>query len=110
MDNGREARAFLRRSLQIGHEIGAYEPLVYGLPVVALLLVDENQIERAVEIYSHIESHPIVSNSRWWRDAVGHTIDHAGSSLSSSVLEAAKARGKLMDLWETAEGLLDEFL
>jgi predicted ATPase len=110
VDKGHEARAFLRRSLQIGHEIGAYEPLVFGLPVVALLLVDENQIERAVEIYSQAESHPIVGRSHWWRDVVGHEIDHAGSSLSSSVLEAAKARGKSLNLWEIADDLLDEFL
>jgi predicted ATPase len=110
VDNGREARAFLRRSLQIGHEIGAYEPLVYGLPVVALLLVDDNQIERAVEIYSQVESHPIVGRSRWWRETIGIEIDRAGASLSSRVLEAAKARSKSLDLWETAEGLLDDFL
>jgi len=110
LDKMQEAKTFLRRSLQIGHDFGTYEPLVYGLPVVALLLVDENQIERAVEIYSQVESHPIVGTSRWWRDAVGRTIDHAGSSLSSSVLDAAKARGKSLDLWETANGLLDDFL
>lgn len=110
VDNKREAKAFLRRSLQIGHEIGAYDPLVFGMPVVALLLVDENQIERAVEIYSLVESHPIVGRSRWWSDAVGHEIYHAGSSLPPSVFEAAKTRGQSLDLWETAEGLLDEFL
>jgi len=96
--------------MQIGHENGAYDPLVTGLPVVALLLVDENQIERAVEIYSQIESHPIVGRSRWWRGTIGIEIDRAGASLSSRVLEAAKARGKSLDLWETAGGLLDEFL
>jgi len=110
VDKGLKAKTFLRRSLQIGHEFGAYSPIVIGLPVVALLLVDENQIERAVEIYSQVKSHPIVGTSRWWRDAVGHKIDHAGSSLSSSVLDAAKARGKSLDLWETAKGLLDDFL
>jgi len=110
VNNRREARAFLRRSLQIGREIGAYQPLVFGLPVVALLLVDKNQIERAVEIYSLVESHPIVGHSRWWRDAVGREIDLAGSSLPPSVFEAAKTRGKSLDLWEVADGLMDDFL
>jgi predicted ATPase/DNA-binding SARP family transcriptional activator len=110
VDNKREARAFLRRSLQIGHEIGAYDPLVFGLPIIALLLVDENQIERAVEIYSLVESHPIVSNSRWWSDVVRQEIENAGSSLTRSVFEAAKTRGISLDLWETAEALLNEFL
>ena len=110
VDKGLEARTFLRRSLQISHEFGVYFPLVFGLSVVTLLLVDENQIERAVEIYSHAESHPVVGCSRWWRDAVGHEIAQAGSSLSSSVLGAAKARGRSLDLRETAGSLLDEFL
>jgi predicted ATPase/DNA-binding SARP family transcriptional activator len=110
VDKGHEARTFLRRSLQISHEFGVYFPLVFGLSVVTLLLVDENQIERAVEIYSHAESHPVVGCSRWWRDAVGHEIAQAGSSLSSSVLEAAKARGRSLDLRETAGSLMDEFV
>jgi len=110
LDKGHEARTFLGRSLKIGHEFGVYFPLVFGLSVVALLLVDENQIERAVEIYSQVESHPVVGCSIWWRDAVGHEIDQAGSSLSSNVFEAAKARGKSLDMRETAKSLLDEFL
>jgi hypothetical protein len=50
------------------------------------------------------------NNSRWWSDVVGQEIENAGSSLTRSVFEAAKTRGISLDLWETAEALLNEFL
>jgi hypothetical protein len=61
--------------LQIGIKDGNYLALLYGLPIAALHLVDENRHERAVEIYALVESHPTIGNSRWWRDAVGHDAD-----------------------------------
>jgi len=110
VNKGLEAKIFLKRSLQIADKFGIYQPLVFALPVVALLLIDENQIERAVEVYFQAENQPIIGNSHWWRDSVGREIDQAGSSLSSNVLDEAKIRAKSLDLWETAKALVNDFL
>lgn len=75
---------------------------------VALIFSDLGQIARAVELYALATRYPFVGNSQWFEDVVGKHIEKAAESLPSDVVEAAKERGRALDLWATAEALLVE--
>jgi tetratricopeptide (TPR) repeat protein len=102
------AREHLCEALHTGTEIGAFFPLMFGLPMAALLLLDRGQIERAVEVYALASRHAFVANSRWFEDVFGRRIAAAAKSLPAEVVAAAQQRGRARDLWETAKELLAE--
>jgi len=74
----------------------------------ALLLVDEGQVERAVELYALASLEPYVANSRWFEDVAGREIGALGAALPPEVAAAAQERGSERDLWATVEELLAE--
>jgi tetratricopeptide (TPR) repeat protein len=102
------ARQVLREALQIGMEIGAFFPPIIALPAVALLLVDQNQVERAVELYALAIRYPYVSHSRWFEDVAGKHVVAVAAALPAEVVAAAQERGRQRDLWATVEELLAE--
>jgi hypothetical protein len=75
----------------------------------ALLLADEGQLERAVEVYALASRHPVVANSRWCEDVVGKKITAVAATLPPEVVAAAQERGQARDLRATAEELLEEW-
>ena len=81
----------------------------HALPVVALLLADEGQVERAVELYALVSQSPLVANSRWFDDVAGKHIAAAAEGLPPGGVAAAQERGRARDLWETARELRAEF-
>lgn len=84
-------------------------PLFFGLAGMSLLMADQGEIERAVELYAHLADLPMVatSQSRW--DLVGKQIAARAATLPPAVADAARARGKAGDVWATAAALLLEF-
>lgn len=84
-------------------------PLFFGLAGMSLLLADQGEIERAVELYAHLADLPMVatSQSRW--DLVGKQIVACAALLPPAVAAAARKRGKAGDVWATAAALLLEF-
>ncbi len=64
--------------------------------------------ERGVELYALAESLPFVGNSRLFEDIAGKHVAAAGAVLPPAVVEVARARGRTLDWWETAAGLLVE--
>jgi predicted ATPase len=102
-----------REALQTGVELHAFFPLIYGLPLVALLLADKSAcstlgVERAVEVYALASRYGHVANSRWFEDVAGKRIAAAAATLPPEVVAAAQARGRARDLWATAEELLTQ--
>jgi tetratricopeptide (TPR) repeat protein len=81
---------------------------VHILPGIALLFADQGEIERAVELYALVCNYGIVANSKWFADIAGDEIAMKADELPVEVAEAAKARGRQLDLWETAGKLLVE--
>lgn len=81
-------------------------PLFFGMAGLALLLADQGEIERAVELYTTLADLPMVatSQSRW--DLVGKHIAAAAVTLPPLVVAAAQARGKAGDVWAAATALL----
>lgn len=83
-------------------------PMRFELPVMALLLADEGDVERAVELYAAALQSPYIANSRWFEDIAGRHIRELAASLPPDVVAAAEQRGRARDLLATAKALLAE--
>jgi ATP/maltotriose-dependent transcriptional regulator MalT len=104
----RRAREVLHRALQTSTDTQAFFPIVLALPAVALLLVKQGQVERALEMYALALRYRQVSNSRWFEDVAGRRIAAAAAGLPQDAVAAAQERGRARDLWATVEELLAE--
>jgi hypothetical protein len=90
------------------HHVLKFLPLVGTLPGISLLLADQGEKERAVELYALARTHPMVANAQWFEDIAGQHIAAVAATLPPQVVAAAEARGQARDLWETAAELLAE--
>ena len=102
------AKRRLKDALKNAVDEKIFLPLIQTLPGIALLFSDQGQVERAVELYALACTQGIVANSKWFADIAGDEIAQAAQGLPVEVVEAAKARGRSLDLWGTAEALLVE--
>ena len=89
-------------------EAQAFFALMFAFPAMALLLADQGEVERAVELYALVSQCPFVANSRWFEDVAGREIAAVAESLPPEVVAAAQERGQTRDLWDTARELLAE--
>jgi len=103
-----QARHHIRRALCIMVEQGELQSDPDVLPAVALLLVDQGEVERAVELYALACRYPFVANARFWEDIAGKDIATAAKTLPPEVVAAAQARGRARDLQATVRELLCE--
>lgn len=106
--DGRAARRHLAQALHKGIEFGSLTPIMYSLPVAALLAVDEGQTERAVELYGAARRFAHITSSRWFAEVVCNELDEVCASLSLDKAAAAECRGREVDTWQIVEGLLAE--
>lgn len=83
--------------------------VVNALPIGALLLVEEGEEQRALELYGLAQRYPCVANSRWFYDMAGQELEAMAASLPPGVAAAAQERGRARELWQTAEELIVEF-
>jgi tetratricopeptide (TPR) repeat protein len=74
----------------------------------ALLLADDGEAERAVEVYALASRHPFVAHSRWFQELFGREIAAAAASLPLEVKAAAEERGRARELVPTVEVLAAE--
>jgi len=103
-----QAKNYSYHAMEISIREKEFLTLIHTLPGIALLFADQDKIERAVELYALASTQGIVANSKWFADIAGDEIAAASAKLPPEVIEAAKARGRARDLWETAEELLEE--
>ena len=103
-----DAKDMLAEVLKRGIKMKAFTVLSSALPAGALLVGNQEQPERAVELYEIARSHPFVSNSKWYEDVAGKQIAAMVNSLSPETVEVARQRGRERDPWEAAEELLAE--
>ena len=103
-----EAWRYFADTLQTAVDINGFVPLLFAIPGIALLLADEGEVERAVELYAPLTFMPLVANSRLRDDLAGEEIKALAESLPAEVAAAAQKRGLERDLWETAGQLLNE--
>jgi predicted ATPase/DNA-binding SARP family transcriptional activator len=102
------ARQCVVQALEIGVELGAFMPVMYGLPVAALLLANQGAVERAVEAYACASRYGFVANSRWFEDVVGPQLRTMAASLPAEAVESAQEQGRLKDWAVMAAELLSE--
>ncbi len=95
-------------ALQSALALKDYVHLVAALPGVALFLSLTGEIVRAVEVWELALGLPFVANSRWHADVVGQPVEAAAAAIAPDEREAARARGRALSLWETAEELVNE--
>jgi tetratricopeptide (TPR) repeat protein len=105
-----QAWQYLADALRITTEIQAFLPLMYILPAITLLLADQNEEERAVDLYALASRYEFVTNSHWFEDVAGKHITAIAATLSPKVVSAAQERGRARDLWATAEELMVELI
>jgi tetratricopeptide (TPR) repeat protein len=100
-----QARQHLYDALRAATELRA---LVFALPAIALLLTDQGEAERAVELYALALRYPFVANSRWFEDVAGRHIAAVAATLPPDAVAAAQERGRARDLEATVAELLAE--
>ena len=83
-------------------------PGLFGLAGIALLLADEGDVERALELYALAARHPFVAKSRWFEDVAGRHIEAAAETLPAQRVTAARKRGQTRELAPTVSELLAE--
>jgi tetratricopeptide (TPR) repeat protein len=103
-----QAREHLAEALRLGREQEAWRAIALALPAIALLLADQGETERAVELYALASTFPYVANSRWFEDVAGREIDALAATLPPEVAAVAQERGRARDLGATMEELLAE--
>lgn len=108
LGNLHQARQRLDKALQVVTKTNVAKVLPLALPAVALLLADQGEKERAIELYTLASRYPYVANSRWFEDVAGRHIAAVAATLPPEVVAAAQERGRARDLWQTAEELLKE--
>jgi predicted ATPase/DNA-binding SARP family transcriptional activator len=100
------ARQCVAEALQTGSDLGAFMPLMYGLPAAALLLADQGAAERAAEVYAYASRYEFVGSSRWFEDVVGLQIKAAAASVPAKAPEQAQEQGQARDLAEVVAEVL----
>jgi tetratricopeptide (TPR) repeat protein len=77
-----------------------------ALPAIALSLVDQGEVERAVELHALVTRYPFAAHSRWFEDVAGRRIAESAAALPPDTSQAAQQRGETLDLWGTVDDLM----
>jgi hypothetical protein len=87
---------FQEKGLRIQQDRNQLGPLGiwFCTPVTAVLLADAGRLEEAVAAYAFATSHPMIANSVWFDDVMGHLIRTAETKLSPVVAAQAHQRGR----------------
>jgi len=107
--DGKLARDYLLSALRLGAERRSIGPVMNCLPLAALLAADDNHTERAVEIYGLAQEFGYITNSRWFDEVACRELDKVLASLPPEIASLAEARGRELDIWDTANDLLEEY-
>ena len=108
MGRRKESWNHLKAGLRWAVEKHQFYPLVNALSGIALVLTDEGEYERALELFTLVLKYPFVANSCWFENVAGGEIAAHTENLSPQVVEAARTKGNSLDLWQCAAELLDE--
>jgi tetratricopeptide (TPR) repeat protein len=108
LNQASQAQRHCYEALRLAVEKDSFLSLIHTLPCIALLFADQEDTERAVEIYALAATMGIVMNSKWFEDIAGTEIARLAEKLPPDLAAAARIRGQSMDLWATAVNLLEE--
>ncbi len=104
------AWTYAHQALRIYNEIRMYAFFVYlTIAEVALLLADQGEVIRALELYGLVLRQGYLAQSSWFADLFGKPIEKAASQFSLEERTAAKKRGGISELNEIIAILLSNF-
>jgi hypothetical protein len=55
--------------------------------LIAQVLAERGEVERAVEIYALVNRHPYVANARWFGDVFGQVVEKAAADLPPAAVK-----------------------
>jgi hypothetical protein len=79
--------------------------LALSLTLAAYLTATQGELEQGLTLYAVAQQNPFIANSRWMADVVGERITAVTQTLSSETIATAQAKGKTLDMWQTAKSL-----
>jgi DNA-binding SARP family transcriptional activator/predicted ATPase len=98
------------QALQLYREIQLYSFFVYlTLAEIALLLADRGELIRALELFGLVTRQGYLAQSRWFAELFGKPLEAMAVGIPEKEADEAKKQGRVKDLRETVETLLDEF-
>jgi tetratricopeptide (TPR) repeat protein len=101
LGNRSDAWTHANQALQLYREVKLYTFFVFQtLAEIALLLVDQGEIARALELYTLVVQQAYLAKSRWFADLYGRTIEQAVASLSQDEQTAARARAQTLNIFD----------
>ena len=103
-----EAWQHLVSALEWARQYRGVMALRVALAGIALLLADDGEVERGLEVYASAAKQPFVGNSRRFQDVAGKQLTAMAATLPMPVVTAAKERGRARDLESTVGELLTE--
>ena len=103
-----EAWQHLISALEWASKGQRFMELMVSLAGIALLLADDGEVERAIELYALASRYQFVANSRWFEDVIGQHIAAVATTLSPEHVIAARRCGQASDLASSVEELLTE--
>jgi predicted ATPase/DNA-binding SARP family transcriptional activator len=117
LGNINQAQYYLVKMLRVVTEFHNSFALVIALPLIALLLAEQSKAKsetalrlqtRAMELYGLAWRYPLIAKVSLFEDMVGRELVAIAPTLPSDVVKVARARGRALDLWQTADELLAE--
>lgn len=108
LDRRVEAWQHLTSALDSACKRQQFNELMAALAGIALLLADEGETKRAIELYALASRYPFVANSHWFEDVVGQHIGAVGATLPPQIAAAAQERGRSRELEATVGELSAE--
>ncbi len=103
-----QAQQHFYETLKLAIEIGTLTQLLWALPGIALLLTDQGDADRAIELYALASRYPNVAHSNWFEDVAGRHITAIATALPRDVISAARTLGQNRDLDVTLAELFVE--
>jgi len=96
------AQQHFYETLKLAVEIGTLTQLLWALPGIALLLTDQGDADRAIELYALASRYPNVAHSNWFEDVAGRHIAAIATALPRDEISAARTLGENRDLDATS--------
>jgi predicted ATPase/DNA-binding SARP family transcriptional activator len=104
-----EAWHYVGQALVVAAATNVNSLQLLATEVAALLLADQGEAERAVELDSLVTRYPTMANSKWFEDISAEPLADAVASLPPSVRAEILTRGRSRDLHATLNELSAEF-
>lgn len=102
------ARRHLITELTEALETLAHARVKVALLGFALLYADQGKVEEAVRLHALVNRYPYIANSRWFADIAGDHLKAVAAELPATVAEEIKEQGRNLELWETAQSLINK--